>query len=62
MTGAQDNYETGGKGNILMEEKEMDNILSGDTTARQNMMEWNRRKSYSEIVLVWVKRKARVGD
>ena len=38
-TGAQDSQETGGKGDMLMGEREMDNMLPGDTTAGQNAME-----------------------
>ena len=37
-TGAQDSQETGGK-DILMGEREMDNMLSGDTTAGLNATE-----------------------
>ena len=35
--GAQDSQEMGGKGDMLMGEREMDNMLSGDTTARKNV-------------------------
>ena len=31
--GAQYNQETGGKGDMLMGEREMDNMVAGDTTA-----------------------------
>ena len=34
--GAQDSQETGGKGDMLVGEREMDNMLPGDTTAGQN--------------------------
>ena len=44
--GAQDNRETGGKGDMLMCERDRDNILSGDTTAGLNATEGIRRKSY----------------
>ena len=43
-----------------MGEREMDNMLPGDTTAEQNAMEGIRRKSYSEVVIVGVRRRARV--
>ena len=59
-TAAQDNQETGGKRDVLMGEKEMDNLLPSDTTAGQNMMEGNRRKSYSDVVIEGVRRKTRV--
>ena len=59
-TGTKDNQERGGKGDMLMSEKEMDNMLPSDMTAVQNMMEGNRRKSYSDVVIESVTRKARV--
>ena len=31
--GAQDSQETGGKGDVLMGERKVDNMLPGDTTA-----------------------------
>ena len=49
-TGVKDNHETGRKVDMLMGEKEVDNMLSSDTAAEQNVTERNRRKSYSEIV------------
>ena len=39
MTGSK---ETGGKGEMLMGEKGMDNMLPSDMTAGQNMTEGNR--------------------
>ena len=59
-TGAQDSQETGGKGDMLIGEREMDNLLPGDTTAGQNVTEGIQRKSYSEIVIEGVRRRARV--
>ena len=53
--GAQDSLETGGKG-----EGEMDNILPGDTTAGKNATEEIRRKSYYDVVIEGVRKKARV--
>ena len=50
-TEAQDNQETGGKSDMLMGDKEMDNVL---------LMEGNHHKSYSELVIEVVRRKARV--
>ena len=38
----------------------MDNMLPGDTTAGQNVTEGIRRKSYSEVVIEGVRRKAKV--
>lgn len=38
-TGAQDSQETGGKGDLLMGEREVDNLLSGDPAAGQNVTE-----------------------
>ena len=49
-TGAQASQETGGKGELLMGEREMDNLLPGDTTAGRNTMEGIRRKNYSEVI------------
>ena len=46
-SGAQDNQEIGGKGDMLMGEKEMEKKFC-QVTAEQNMMERNRRKRYSE--------------
>ncbi|KAI0220102.1 hypothetical protein LSAT2_028374, partial [Lamellibrachia satsuma] len=36
-TGTKDNQETGGKGDMLMGKKEMDNLLPSDTTAGQTI-------------------------
>ena len=49
-TGAQDSQETGGKGNMLVGEREIDNMLPDNTTARQNATGGIRRKSYSEVL------------
>ena len=38
----------------------MDNMVPSDTTVGQDMTEGNRRKSYSEVVIEGMKRKARV--
>ena len=48
--GAQDSQETGGKGDMLMGEKEVDIMLPDDTTAGQNTTEGIRRKGYSKVV------------
>ena len=58
--GAQYNQETGRKGDMLMGERKMDNMLPGDTTAGRNAAEGIRRKSYSEVVIEGVRRRARV--
>ena len=58
--GAQYSQETGGKGDMLMGEREMDNMVPGDTTAGQNATEGIRRKSYSEVMTEWVRRRAKV--
>ena len=42
--GVQDSQETGGKGDMLIGEREMDNMLPGDTTVGQNVTEGIRRK------------------
>ena len=42
-TGAQDSQETGEKRDMLMGDREMDNMLLGDTTAGQNATEGIRR-------------------
>ena len=41
-------------------EREMDNTLPGDKAAGQNVTEGIRRKSYSEVVIEGVRRRARV--
>ena len=41
---------------MLMGEREMDNMLPGDTTVGQNATEGIRRKSYSEAVIEGVRR------
>ena len=43
--GAQDSHETEGKGDRLMGEREIDNSLSGDKTAGQNVTEGIQQKS-----------------
>ena len=61
-TGAQDSQETGGKGDMLMGEREMDNRLPGDTNAGQkNATEGMQRKS--KIVIEGMRRaRVFVGD
>ena len=49
--------KTGGKGDKLMGEREMDNVLPGDTIAGQNATKWTRVKSYSEVVIEGVRRR-----
>ena len=36
---------------MLIGEREMDNMLPGDTSAGQNVTERIRRKSYSEVLI-----------
>ena len=45
---------------MLMDERKMDNMLPGDTTAGQNVTEGIRCKSYSEVVIEVVRRRSRV--
>ena len=60
-TGAQVSQVTGGKGDMLMSERELDNSLSqSDKAAGQNVMEGIHRKSYSEAVIEGVRKRARV--
>ena len=59
-TGIQDSRETGWKCDMLMGKREMDNLLPGDMTAGQNATEGIQRKSYSEVVIQGVRRRARV--
>ena len=59
-TGKQDSQETGGKGDMSMGEREMDNLLPGDTNAGQDTTEGIRRKSYSEVATEVVRRRAKV--
>ena len=47
----QYSQDMGGKGDVLMCWREMDNLLPGDMTAGQNVTEGIRRKSYSEVVI-----------
>ena len=56
-TGAQVSQETGGKRDMLMGEREIDNSLPGDKAAGQNVTE---RKSYSEVVIQGVRKRARM--
>ena len=56
-TGAQVSQETGGKCDMLMGEREIDNSLPGDKAAGQNVTE---RKSYSEVVIQGVRKRARM--
>ena len=58
-TEAQDSQETGGKCDMLMGEREMDNMPPGDTTAGLHATEGIRRKSYSEVVIDGMRRRAR---
>ena len=64
VPGAQYSQETGRIGDMVMGEREIDNMLPGDTTAKQNVMEGVRTKNYSEVVIDGVRRRARmyVGD
>ena len=59
-TGAQESQETGGKADRLMCERKIDNSLPGDKAAGQNVMEGIKRKSYAEVVIEGVRRRARV--
>ena len=45
---------------MLMGEREMDNMLPGDTTSGQNATEGIRRNSYFEVVIEWVMRRERM--
>ena len=54
--------EDEGKGDILKYERETDNMLPGGMTAGQNVTEGIRLKSFSEIVLYEVRRRAWVLD
>ena len=58
-TGAHDSQEMGGKGGMLMGEREVYKIMPGDTTAGQNatgvVIEWLRRRA---TVFVRLARKA----
>ena len=58
--GAQASQETGGKGDVLTGEREIDNRLPSDKAAGQNVMEGIHRKSYSEGVIEGVRKRARV--
>ena len=50
-SGAQYSQETRGEDDMLTGEREMDNLLPGETTAGQNATEGIRRMSYSEVVI-----------
>ena len=50
-SGVQVSQEIGGKGDMLMGERETDNSLPGDKAAGQNVMEGIQWKSYSETVV-----------
>ena len=59
--GAHVSQGTGGKGDMLMSEREPDtNLPPSDKVAGQNMMEGIHRKSYSEAVIEGVRKRARV--
>ena len=59
-TGAQVSQEKGGKGEMLMREREPDNSLPpSNKAAGQNVMEGIHRKSYSEAVIEGVRKRAR---
>ena len=60
-TGAQISQETGGKGDMLMRERDPDNSLPpSDKAAGQNVKEGIHRKSYSEAAIEEVRKRARV--
>ncbi|KAI0215856.1 hypothetical protein LSAT2_032078 [Lamellibrachia satsuma] len=64
-TGAQENQEMGGKGDIDGRARwRRDNMLPSDIAAGQNATEGIRCKSYSEVVIEGLRRRARafVGD
>ena len=52
------NQETGGKGDVLTDEKEVDNMVPSNSTTQQNMTKVKRRKNYSEVVIEDVTRKS----
>ena len=56
--GAQVNQETGGKGDRLMGEREIDNSLPGDKAVGQNVTEGIQWKC--EVVIEGVRKRARV--
>ena len=60
-TGARVSQETGGKGEMLMRERDPDNSLPpSDKAAGQTVMEGIHRKSYSEAVIEGVRKRVRV--
>ena len=60
-TGAQVSQETGGKGEMLMRDRDPDNSLpTSDKAAGQTVMEGIHQKSYSEAVIEGVRKRARV--
>ena len=59
VTGAQVSQAMGGKGDMLMSERDPDNSLpSSDKAAGQNVMEGIHQKSYCEAVIEGVKKRA----
>ena len=59
--GTQVSQETGGKGYMLMSERDPDNSLPpSDKAVGHNVMEGIHRKSYSEAVIEGVRKRARV--
>ena len=61
-TGAQFSQATGGKGDVLMSEREPDNSLPpSDKAAGQNVMERIHRKSYSKAIIQGVRARVFVG-
>ena len=57
---AQVSQETGGKGDMLMSERETYNSMTSDKAVGQNVMEGIHRKSYFEAVIKGVRKRARV--
>ena len=49
-TAAQDSQKTIGKGDTLMREKEIDNLLQCDTTAGQNQYEQTGREPTQKLL------------
>ena len=61
--GVQYSQEMGGKGDILMGDREVDNMLPGDTTAGKNAAEGIQHKSYPDVMIEGVRRaRVFVGD
>ena len=59
-TGEQDSEETGGKDDRLMGEREIDNSGPGGKIAGHNVMERIQWKSFYEVVIERVRKRARV--